>query len=267
MCFVRRACIVVRSGTGVDCINITQPMYVVCRVLTHCLPRTDTHQHGMAQDRFPCVSCCVSCRAPGACKILFRLPLIWFILVKYAVACGLTVIARESITAVAWDSAGAHSTPTLLLRQERSPDLYVLPVVYTYSEHMLVRSTYSLAGCGVLLPHCDSACMGFLHTCVFYCNSLHCNILSVCLLYCRCHNRARNSTICAVHWNRLLKSCGCPRRFRHADSYVSRPHHQRPTCKPDQDSCQKGSSYNRPCVEDPAAEALAASAEAVTTAG
>jgi hypothetical protein len=48
-----------------------------------------------------------SCCAAGACKILFQLPLIWFILVKYAVAGGLTVIARESITAVAWDSAGA----------------------------------------------------------------------------------------------------------------------------------------------------------------
>lgn len=45
------------------------------------------------------------CRA-GACKILFQLPLIYFILVKYAVACGLTAAARESITAVAWDSAG-----------------------------------------------------------------------------------------------------------------------------------------------------------------
>jgi hypothetical protein len=44
--------------------------------------------------------------AAGACKILFRLPLIWFIIVKYAVAVGLTVVARESITAVAWDSAG-----------------------------------------------------------------------------------------------------------------------------------------------------------------
>jgi hypothetical protein len=48
----------------------------------------------------------------GACKILFRLPLIYFILIKYVIACGLTVIARESITAVAWDSAGIQ-----LLRQ------------------------------------------------------------------------------------------------------------------------------------------------------
>ncbi|KAF6248567.1 hypothetical protein COO60DRAFT_1065160 [Scenedesmus sp. NREL 46B-D3] len=45
----------------------------------------------------------------GACKILFQLPLIYFILVKYVVACGLTVIARESITAVAWDSAGGQA--------------------------------------------------------------------------------------------------------------------------------------------------------------
>jgi hypothetical protein len=43
---------------------------------------------------------------PGACKILFRLPLIYFILAKYLVACALTVVSRESVTAVAWDSAG-----------------------------------------------------------------------------------------------------------------------------------------------------------------
>jgi hypothetical protein len=48
----------------------------------------------------------------GACKILFQLPLIYFILIKYVIACGLTVIARESITAVAWDSAGGHSCST-----------------------------------------------------------------------------------------------------------------------------------------------------------
>ncbi|GBF88834.1 hypothetical protein Rsub_01735 [Raphidocelis subcapitata] len=44
--------------------------------------------------------------AAGACKILFRLPLIYFILAKYLVACALTAISRESVTAVAWDSAG-----------------------------------------------------------------------------------------------------------------------------------------------------------------
>jgi hypothetical protein len=48
----------------------------------------------------------MSCCTTGACKILFQLPLIYFILVKYVIACGLTVISRESITAVAWDSAG-----------------------------------------------------------------------------------------------------------------------------------------------------------------
>uniref|UniRef100_A0A383WCJ1 DUF1538 domain-containing protein n=1 Tax=Tetradesmus obliquus TaxID=3088 RepID=A0A383WCJ1_TETOB len=47
----------------------------------------------------------------GATKILFQLPLIYFILAKYVVACGLTVVARESITAVAWDSAGVTTGP------------------------------------------------------------------------------------------------------------------------------------------------------------
>lgn len=57
----------------------------------------------VTQPTLPHTPCC----AAGACKILFQLPLIWFILVKYAIAGGLTVVARESITAVAWDSAGA----------------------------------------------------------------------------------------------------------------------------------------------------------------
>jgi hypothetical protein len=43
----------------------------------------------------------------GACKILFSLPLIYFILGKYAVASALTAITKEGYAAVAWDSAGA----------------------------------------------------------------------------------------------------------------------------------------------------------------
>jgi hypothetical protein len=42
----------------------------------------------------------------GACKILFQLPIIYFILGKYAIACSLTAVTDEAITAVAWDSAG-----------------------------------------------------------------------------------------------------------------------------------------------------------------
>lgn len=53
----------------------------------------------------------LSCRAVGAAKILFGLPIIYFILGKYAVACGLTLITAESITAVAWDSAGVTTGP------------------------------------------------------------------------------------------------------------------------------------------------------------
>jgi hypothetical protein len=49
---------------------------------------------------------CLSPNHTGACKILFRLPLIYFILIKYFIASCLTVVARESVTAVAWDSAG-----------------------------------------------------------------------------------------------------------------------------------------------------------------
>lgn len=42
----------------------------------------------------------------GASKILWHLPIIWFILAKYSVASALTVISNSAVTAVAWDSAG-----------------------------------------------------------------------------------------------------------------------------------------------------------------
>jgi hypothetical protein len=51
------------------------------------------------------------CTAAGAMKILYDLPLIWFLLGKYALALGLTVVNEESITAVAWDSAGVTTGP------------------------------------------------------------------------------------------------------------------------------------------------------------
>ena len=44
--------------------------------------------------------------AVGAAKILYSLPIIYFILGKYAVAVVLTFFSAEAITAVAWDSAG-----------------------------------------------------------------------------------------------------------------------------------------------------------------
>jgi hypothetical protein len=47
----------------------------------------------------------------GASKILFELPLLYFILAKYAVASILTVVAKEAITAVSWDSAGVTTGP------------------------------------------------------------------------------------------------------------------------------------------------------------
>jgi hypothetical protein len=47
----------------------------------------------------------------GAAKILFSLPLIYFILGKYAVASALTAITKEGYAAVAWDSAGVTTGP------------------------------------------------------------------------------------------------------------------------------------------------------------
>lgn len=48
---------------------------------------------------------CACCPA-GSLKILYSLDLIYFLLAKYAVAVGLTIVTEDSITAVAWDSAG-----------------------------------------------------------------------------------------------------------------------------------------------------------------
>jgi hypothetical protein len=47
-----------------------------------------------------------ACMHAGAAKILWHMPIIWFILAKYAAASALTMVADSAITAVAWDSAG-----------------------------------------------------------------------------------------------------------------------------------------------------------------
>lgn len=49
--------------------------------------------------------------AAGAAKIIFSLPIIYFILGKYAIAVGLMFISQEAIAAVAYDSAGVTTGP------------------------------------------------------------------------------------------------------------------------------------------------------------
>lgn len=49
--------------------------------------------------------------AVGSVKILYTLPVVYFILGKYAIAIALTIITGEAITAVAWDSAGVTTGP------------------------------------------------------------------------------------------------------------------------------------------------------------
>lgn len=49
--------------------------------------------------------------AVGSVKILYQLPIIYFILGKYAIAIVLTIITGDAITAVAWDSAGVTTGP------------------------------------------------------------------------------------------------------------------------------------------------------------
>jgi hypothetical protein len=49
--------------------------------------------------------------AIGAVKILFGVPVIAIILIKYGIACTLTVFSDEDFTAIAWDSAGVTTGP------------------------------------------------------------------------------------------------------------------------------------------------------------
>ena len=49
--------------------------------------------------------------ACGAAKILYSLPIIYFILAKYTIACILTVYSPAAVTAIAWDSAGVTTGP------------------------------------------------------------------------------------------------------------------------------------------------------------
>lgn len=49
--------------------------------------------------------------AVGSVKILYELPIVYFILGKYSVAILLTIFTGDAITAVAWDSAGVTTGP------------------------------------------------------------------------------------------------------------------------------------------------------------
>lgn len=49
--------------------------------------------------------------AAGATKILFSVPLIYIILVKYTIALIITFFAPDDFTSVAWDSAGVTTGP------------------------------------------------------------------------------------------------------------------------------------------------------------
>jgi hypothetical protein len=47
----------------------------------------------------------------GTAKIIYSIPIIYFILGKYAIAVGLTLVTAEALTAIAWDSAGVTTGP------------------------------------------------------------------------------------------------------------------------------------------------------------
>ena len=47
----------------------------------------------------------------GVLKIIYQLPLVWFIVTGYAIALPLTIFSEEDIVSVAWDSAGVTTGP------------------------------------------------------------------------------------------------------------------------------------------------------------
>jgi hypothetical protein len=80
-----------------------------CMRMRHCIPRQAQHHakstfkqwfiiaaagKGAELESLPCLA--------GSLKILYSLPLIYFLLAKYAVAVMLTIVTEDSITAVAW---------------------------------------------------------------------------------------------------------------------------------------------------------------------
>ncbi len=65
---------------------------------------TTPHLHLVVPCASPSLCWILSCA--GSTKILFTVPLMYMILIAYAVAVAITFISREDYTCIAWDSAG-----------------------------------------------------------------------------------------------------------------------------------------------------------------
>lgn len=80
----------------------------------------------------------------GACTILFSLPLIYFILSKYAAASVLTALTKEAYTAVAWDSAGVTTGPVTVP--------FVLGIGLSFGRAVGASSGFGLLTCASAAP-------------------------------------------------------------------------------------------------------------------
>jgi hypothetical protein len=89
--------------------------------------------------------------AVGATKILFGVPLIWFILVKYVVAVSLTMFISEDFVNIAWDSAGVTTGPVTVP--------FVLSVGVGCSKAVRASEGFGILACASVWPIISVMCM------------------------------------------------------------------------------------------------------------
>jgi hypothetical protein len=87
----------------------------------------------------------------GATKILFGVPLIWFILVKYVVAVSLTMFISEDFVNIAWDSAGVTTGPVTVP--------FVLSVGVGCSKAVRASEGFGILACASVWPIISVMCM------------------------------------------------------------------------------------------------------------
>ena len=82
--------------------------------------------------------------AVGATKILFGVPLIWFIILKYFVAVSLTMFISEDFVNIAWDSAGVTTGPVTVP--------FVLSVGVGCSKAVKAAEGFGILACASVWP-------------------------------------------------------------------------------------------------------------------
>lgn len=92
--------------------------------------------------------------AVGVTKILFGAPLIWFILIKYAVALALSQYSTEDFICIAWDSAGVTTGPVTVP--------FVLATGVGCSKAVLAPEGFGILTCASVWPICSVLSMDLI---------------------------------------------------------------------------------------------------------